>query len=225
MSLMSGSSEAQLVQKILQLIAQNRLASPGFTSDVFCPPQYATPLGMEFVAETLLDATLPLAKSLDDAVALKMSLTNAKKAGLSTTVASQLDAKISQAEQLLIQDLVKTETQEVLDMCGLASLMKAWKNMPPVDGMVMASQPGLNPDDLDSNLKEFYASLYSPPIPAFENTIRDPVLRKLARNKIASNVVNVYEELYEAIVSEKGGYDDVSFLAHTPDQVKTLFAA
>jgi hypothetical protein len=96
--------------------------------------------------------------------------------------------------------------------------------MPPVEGIVMVTQPGLNVDDLDLAMKEFYASLYSPPLPSFDN-IKDPLSRKLARQKIARSVVDAYEELYDAVMSEKGGYSDTSFLGHTPDQVKTLFSA
>jgi hypothetical protein len=180
-------------------------------------------MSLEFVAETLLEATLGLCKTLDDSVTLKLSLANAKKAGLSTTVAAHLDGRISQTEQELIADLVKAETKDVLEMVGLAPILTAWRNMPPVEGIVMATQPGLGAEDLDLAVKEFYASLYSPPLPSFDN-IKDPVLRKLARQKIAASVVDAYDELYEAILSDKGGYDDTSFLGHTPDQVKTLFS-
>lgn len=222
LSLITGSSEAFMVDGMMEQIAKVRMASPGFAVDVKCPPEFVSSLSMEFVAETLLEAALTLCKTLDDSVTLKMSLTNAKKAGLSTTIASQLDGRISQMEQTLIEDLVKSETREVLEICGLLPLIAAHRNMPPVEGIVMAMQPGLSADDLDLAVKEFYASLYSPPLPAFEN-IKDPVLRKLARQKIASSVVDAYAELYEAVMN--GGYDDLSFLGHTPDQVKTLFSA
>ena len=224
LSLLGGDSEATLVQSMVEQVSRVRVASPGFAVDVECPKEYENPLSMEFVVETLLEAAMSLCKTLDDAVTLKLSLTNAKKAGLSTTVASQLDARISQAEQTLIADLVKSETKEVLELCGLGHIVTLWRNMPLVEGITMASQPGLSVDDMDSAMKEFYTSLYSPPIPSFEN-IKDPVLRKMARTKIASNVVNLYDELYDDIISEKGGYDDMSFLGHTPDQVKTLFGA
>jgi hypothetical protein len=101
----------------------------------------------------------------------------------------------------------------------------AWKNMlTDVEGMTMASQAGLTEDDVELGMKEFYSSLYAPPLPTFEN-IKDPVLRRLARSKICDNVVQVYSDLYHAMSSEKGGYDDLSFLGHTPEQVKTLFSA
>jgi conserved oligomeric Golgi complex subunit 6 len=224
LSLISGISEASLVQSMMEQISQVRLTSPGLATDVMCPADFASSLSMEFVAETLLEAALTLCKTLDDSVTLKRSLANAKKAGLSTTIASQLDGRISQIEQNMIEDLVKSETKEVLEICGLAPLLAAWRNMPPVEGIVMVTQPGLNVDDLDLAMKEFYASLYSPPLPAFDN-IKDPLLRKLARQKIATSVVDAYEELYDAVMSEKGGYSNTSFLGHTPDQVKTLFSA
>ena len=224
LSLISGISEATLVQSMIEQISQVRLTSPGLAGDVDCPADFAPSLSMEFVAETLLEAALVLCKTLDDSVTLKRSLAHAKKAGLATTIASQLDGRISQVEQVLIEDLVKSETKEVLEICGLAPILAAWRNMPPFEGITMATQPGLSVDDLDLAMKEFYSSLYSPPLPSFES-LKDPVLRKLARQKIAGSVVDVYKELYNAVVSEKGGYSDTSFLGHTPDQVKTLFTA
>jgi hypothetical protein len=223
LSLISGRSEAILVRSMIEHISEVRVASPGFSPDVACPSDLSSRMSLEFVAETLLEATLGLCKTLDDSVTLKLSLANAKKAGLSTTVAAHLDGRISQTEQELIADLVKAETKDVLEMVGLAPILTAWRNMPPVEGIVMATQPGLGAEDLDLAVKEFYASLYSPPLPSFDN-IKDPVLRKLARQKIAASVVDAYDELYEAILSDKGGYDDTSFLGHTPDQVKTLFS-
>jgi hypothetical protein len=123
----------------------------------------------------------------------------------------------------------------------------AWKNMlTDVEGMTMASQAGLTEDDVELGMKEFYSSLYAPPLPTFEN-IKDPLLRRLARSKICDNVVHVYSDLYHSMNRarskicdnvvhvysdlyhsmnrEKGGYDDLSFLGHTPEQVKTLFSA
>jgi len=223
-TLMSGDSEAHLTKSMMELVASVRMASPGFTSDVACPHSLQSSLSMDFATETFLEASLAFCKNLDDAVTLKLTLTNAKKAGLTTTVASQMDAKIYAKEQTLIEDLVKSETIEVLEVCGLQPIVTAWRNMPDVEGIIMASQPGLSIDDLDSSLKDFYASLYSPPLPSFDS-IKDPVLRKLARSKIASNIVDVYNEFYIAVKSDKGGYDDFSFLGHTPAQVKTLFSA
>lgn len=226
LSLIGGTSEATLAQGMMERITKIRTTSPGFAMDVPCPnEEWNKGLSLELFAETLLDAAIVLCKTLDDSVILKLCLTNAKRAGLSTSVASELDARISQVEQTLIVDLVSTETKEVMEICGLGPVMTALRNMPPVEGMVMSTQPGLTTEDLDSAMKEFYASLYSPPIPSFEDTVKDPVLRKLARQTIANSVIDQYEELYIAVKSDKGGYSDLGFLGHTPEQVKTLFSA
>jgi conserved oligomeric Golgi complex subunit 6 len=224
LTLISGDSESHLAKRLMELVSTVRMASPGFAVDVACPQSLQSSLSMEFIAETLLEAALVLCKTLDDAVTLKLTLTIAKKAGLTTTVASALDAKISVREQTLIEDLVKSETTEVLEVCGLQPIVSAWRNMPDVEGITMVSQSGLAVDDLDSCLKDFSASLYSPPLPSFDS-IKDPVLRKMARSKIASNIADIYEEFYNAVQSDKGGYDNLAFLGHTPVQVRTLFAA
>ena len=114
------------------------------------------------------------------------------------------------------------------DLCGLGTLVTAWNRFKgvQVDGMTMASFPGLTTDEAERAIKEFYSSLYSPPIPSFENTIKDPTLRKLARNKIAASVCENYASIYDAMIKpEMGGYEDASFLGHDPQQVKTLFTA
>jgi hypothetical protein len=73
-------------------------------------------------------------------------------------------------------------------------------------------------------MKKFYSSLFSPPIPTFEDTIKDPEVRKIARSKTAERVVDVYRELYVAISGDRGGYADLAFMGHDPDQVKTLLS-
>ena len=72
-------------------------------------------------------------------------------------------------------------------------------------------------------MKDFYDSLYSPPTPSFD-MIRDPVLRKYARTKTAQNVVDLYATIFDTLRSERGGYDDLSFLSMAPEQVKTLLS-
>lgn len=139
-----------------------------------------------------------------------------------------LEEKLREKEEVLIDDLVKTETADVLDLCGLGSLFAAWDRFKSVhvDGMTMASFPGLAQDEAESAIKEFYSSLYSPPIPSFENTIKDPTLRKLARNKIAKSVCDNYAAIHNAMSQpDVGGYDDTIFLGHNPEQVNTLFTA
>ena len=88
----------------------------------------------------------------------------------------------------------------------------------------MSTHPGLSQRDVEAAMNKFYSSLFSPPIPTFEDEIKDPELRKVARSKTAQRVVDVYRELHAAITSEKGGYANLSFLEHDPNQVQTLMS-
>jgi conserved oligomeric Golgi complex subunit 6 len=157
---------------------------------------------------------------------LKQSISVARQGGLSDDVVTSLQDKLHEKEGALIDVLVEKESADVLDLCGLGTLVAALDrfNSVQVDGMTMASYPGLTADEAESAMKEFYSSLYSPPIPSFENTIKDPTLRKLARTKIANSISERYAVMYDAMSKpDMGGYDDLSFLGHTPQQVYTLF--
>ena len=147
---------------------------------------------------------------------------------MAAAIVSSLEEKIKDKERALIDILVKTEAADVLELCGLGTLVTAYDRFKgvQVDGMTMASFPGLAPEEAESAIKEFYSSLYSPPIPSFENAIKDPTLRKLARNEIAKSVCDSYASIYNAMSKpDVGGYDDTSFLGHSPLQVNTLFTA
>jgi hypothetical protein len=226
LNLLTGDSEASLANAMVVRIVEVRKASPGFTSDVECPPAYQQTLSLDWAADVLLEAALPSCKTLDDTVSLKQSIVVARKAELSADVANTLESKVHERETVLIDALVEKETTDVLDLCGLGVLATAWDRFKSVqvEGMVMATHPGLTPEEVQTAMKEFYSSLYSPPLPSFESTIKDPTLRKVARNKIAKNVCSAYAALYDAMSKpDKGGYDDLSFLGHTPEQVNTLF--
>jgi hypothetical protein len=174
----------------------------------------------------MIEAALPACRNLDDTVTLSQSISIARQADLGTEIATVLQNKVRSREGALIDDLVEKETVDVLDLCGLRPLVSAFENFRSVqvEGMVMASHPGLTPEEVKTAMSEFYSSLYSPPLPSFESAIKDPTLRKLARSKIAQKVCGAYEGLYETMTSpDKGGYDDLSFLGHTPRQVNTLF--
>lgn len=225
--ILTGDSEASLAHAMLLRIVDVRKASPGFASDVACPVAHRQTLSLDWACEVIVEAALPTCKTLDDTVSLRQSLAMSRQADLTYDVAAALESKVQERETALIDVLVEKETSDVLDLCGLGSLVTAWELFKGVhvDGMVMATHPGLTPDDVQSAMSEFYSSLYSPPLPSFESTIKDPTLRKLARTKIASNVSRAYAELYDAISRpDKGGYDDLSFLGHTPQQVTALFA-
>lgn len=231
LSVLTGDSEAALVHSMLVLITDVRLKSPGFSLDVACPEQWREILSMEWVTDTLLHAAK--CEQLDDAVSLKQSLAAAKRAGMSITAAEKLHEEIEAKEKALIDKLVEAETTQVLDLCGLGVLAASWRRWKEVQTntgkqgtvVTMATYPGLSVDEMEASMKEFYASLYSPPLPSLETTIKDPTARRMARSKIAEAVCDIYEKIYESAMSSSSGYADTSFLGHTPDQVKTLFSA
>ncbi|OEU10063.1 hypothetical protein FRACYDRAFT_271189 [Fragilariopsis cylindrus CCMP1102] len=200
--------------------------SPGFAEDVECPASYRNILSLDWSCNVLVEASLPACKTLDDTVTLKQSISVARRGDLTATVVASLEEKLFEKERALIDVLVEKETTDVLDLCGLGTLVTAMDRFKSVqvEGMTMASFPGLTQDEAESAMKEFYSSLYSPPIPSFENTIKDPTLRKLARTKIAMRVCDCYESLHDVMLKpDIGGYDDISFLGHQPQQVNTLF--
>ena len=88
---------------------------------------------------------------------------------------------------------------------------------------LFGTQPDLSQETLQVAMKDFYESLYAPPLPSFDG-MKDAIARKNARVKTAANVAHVYRRIYEGVKSERGGYEDLSFLGHHPDQVKTLLS-
>ncbi|KAL3924528.1 MAG: hypothetical protein SGILL_000992 [Bacillariaceae sp.] len=226
LQLLTGDSEAVLIHAMIVRIVEARKASPGFMSGVECPAAYEQRLSLDWSCDVLVKAALPSCKTLDDIVTLKHSISVAKQGKLTEDVIVSLEGELRDKETSLVDILVEKETADVLDLCGLGPLLTGWERFKgvQVEGMTMASYPGLTPDEAESSMKEFYSSLYSPPIPSFENTIKDPTLRKLARSKISASVCENYKSLYEAMSKPDGGYDDLSFLGHTPEQVLTLFS-
>jgi conserved oligomeric Golgi complex subunit 6 len=227
LSILTGDSEATFVYQMIALLADVRLGSPGFSGDVECPEDCQRSLSMEWLTETLVEGCLAKCNTLDDAIALKQSLAASKKAGMSVASAEKLDREIEQKETALIEKLVQAEAAMVLDVCGLGNLVDAWnrwknQNQPPT----MASYPGLSPSEVEAGVRDFFASLYSPPLPSLEGTIKDVAARKAVRSKIAETVCTTYAGMYQSMTSspQVGGYADTGFLIHRPDEVATLFS-
>lgn len=225
LSSQTGESETRLADALMVMIAEVRLTSPGFAQDVKCPAQCEKQLSIEWATETVVEAAMSSCQVLDDAVALKQTVASARKAGLPIIVAERLDEDIEKQEAKLVDALVEVETSKVLDLCGLGSLAGAWQRwkVTPERGE-MVSFAGLSPDDVEASMKDFYASLFSPPLPSLESAVKDPVMRRTARSKIASNICDTYAEIYEDMQTS-GGYEDLSVLGHSPAQVRTLFSA
>mmetsp|Transcript_8424 Transcript_8424/g.10653 ORF Transcript_8424/g.10653 Transcript_8424/m.10653 type:complete len:875 (+) Transcript_8424:213-2837(+) len=226
----SNETHANLTHSAILRICDVRAASPGFgpgmNMEIALVSQVASEaLSLEYLCETMMDAVIPSCSNIDDVVTMKSALQSMKKAGLSFDCASKWNNVIYEKEKNMIDAQIASDTNYVLDECGLGSIASALESMKAVyiEGMVISSHPGLSQQSLQLAMKKFYESLYDPPYPSYEN-IKDPVLRKRARNKIAENVVEVYREIYEMVTSEQGGYGDMTFLGHSPEQVKALLS-
>ena len=225
----ASESEAKLAQKVIKRIAEERVASPGFSDElgVLGEDVVSKQLSLAVLVGTMIDAALPHLRSLDDCAALNSALSVAVKCGLNASELVKWGQLIQETEKDLVEALVNAEVEEVLHACGLGGLHSALQQHMSgvyVEGMTMSSHPGLSQRDLEVSMTKFYSSLFSPPIPTFEDTIKDPEVRKVARSKTAQRVVDVYRNLYEAITSERGGYADLAFMGHNPEQVRVLLS-
>jgi hypothetical protein len=230
-SMGSSQTQAQLAQRVITLISEERVASPGFADDALAlnsdeDDLVSNQLSLSFLVRTMVDATMAHMKTLNDTIALKSAVNVASKCGLETSESTKWMKLIDDREQTLVGVLVTTEAATVLEVCGLGTIRSAIEDMNRVyiEGMTMASHPGLSAKEVEVAMKQFYSSLFSPPIPTFEDAIKDAELRKTARSRTAEIVIDVYQSVYDALNSERGGYADLSFLAHDPSQVKALLS-
>jgi len=235
-------SEATLANNIIQLLSETRASSPGFSLDAHCPlASVQTTLSLDYLCDIILEVAIPLCKTLDDCSTIKSVIATAKKAGLNSIAITKWTKLISVKELKMIDDFIGIQTIEVLYSCGIGeiydSIMKLTQDSH--ETTLLSLQPNLNQQNhIEPAFKRFYASLYSPPIPSFEE-MKDPILRRQSRTKTASNVAEgrflfysystlqfcaAYEVIYHTLKSDRGGYDDLSFLLHSPHQVKTLLS-
>jgi len=236
-ALTSNETESSLANTLIAQIADVRLSSPGFSGfeEDESQSNIKSTLSVIFLCDTLIEAAMSSCNTIDDIQSLKNSLMAARKAGLTSDRYSHWEKIVHKHEEKVVEDLIKTETDNVLYQCGLGSVWeafqrveKAFQNIPEneddnVPTSLFATQPDLSQPILEVAMKDFYSSLYSPPFPSFHN-MKDQIARKNARVKTASNVADAYRRIYEGVHGEKGGYEDLSFLGHHPDQVKTLLS-
>jgi hypothetical protein len=235
-STISGDSVAALIHQLLILLIQIRTHSPGYLDDVVleCPNAvFRQTLSIEWVSEILMGACLQKSSiTLDDIVTLKQSFMETKRMGFNVSDGGKLEETIVQKEMQLMDELIRTETAHVLDICGCSAMVHGWNHWR--DEMVagransrqMSSYSGLTASDIELGLKDFYASLYAPPIPSLENKVQDPVARKRIRSQIAQAVVTFYTEFYNAHMVSPDSTPEVRHLfIHTPQEVHTLFSA
>ena len=228
---MANDSQANLCQSVILRICDVRSTSPGFGSDyktdmVGISKDAYEALSLEYLCDTVVEAILPTCSNIDDVVTIKSALSVAKKNGLSSDSSMKWDVLLTKEEEKLVHAQIARDTNYVLDECGLGAIASALESMKAVyiEGMVLSSHPGLSQKSVENSMKRFYTSLIDLPIPSYDN-IKDPVLKKRSRSKIAENVADMYEDIYNTVKSEKGGYEDLSFLVNSPAQIRALISS
>jgi hypothetical protein len=224
----SSETQAYLCKTVILRLCDVRLTSPGFGPDAEnaadgISDDAMKALSMDYLCETLIEAVLPVCSDIDDIVAIRSALSAAKKNGLTPESASRWEESVAKEEEKMIDAQIVRDTNYVLDDCGLGSIASALEGMKAVyiEGMVVSSHPGLSQQSLEVSMKKFYTSLIDLPLPSYEN-VKDPVLKKRSKNRIAQNVADMYEEIYTMVTSEQGGYSDLSFMVNDPVQVRAL---
>jgi conserved oligomeric Golgi complex subunit 6 len=237
-SILTGESIATLMQRLIVILIQIRTSSPGYLPDIAqdCPNDTCQEsLSMEWATELLITSCFNVSTiTIDDIVTIKESFQITKRNSnvqFDPACATKLEDMILQKEMELLNQLIRDETVTVFDMCGLSAIVNGWNQWKDNtatnesrSSSIMSTQPGLTPNDIEMGIKEFYASLYSPPIPSFEMIINDPITRKMVRSNIAHAVISFYTELYNAIQTDASYNDTIrQLLQHTPNEVQALF--
>lgn len=223
----SNTSRSAVASELMIRLCQVRGASPGYGIDYGdIPEDVSNILSVEFLCETVMEDILPSCNELQDAITSKLALNSMKKIGLNADIARKWDQIISEKEQHFIDSEIEKDTKNVMDDFGLGELQSAMETLDAVfvEGMTASSHPGLSEESILMAMKVLKTTLYDPPIPSYSN-IKDPVLRKYARNKVADNVVAVYAKLHNLVQSEKGGYSNKTFLPYDPSQIKAMISS
>eukprot|EP00903_Cladosiphon_okamuranus_P006045 g5962.t1 len=116
--------------------------------------------------------------------------------------------------------LVRHQADKVLERCGVAQAVRAAEAAAERKGAVN-DLPGLQERPLSAVLRSFYSSLFTLVMPDFER-LRRPGTRADARRSTALLVAEAHETVHRLVSREDSGYEDRSFLLHTPEQVRML---
>jgi hypothetical protein len=223
----SSESQAAVASEMILRLCQVRGASPGFgivmenmdeeTSNALC---------VEFLCDHVYEPVFPLCNNLDDVVAMKAALSSMNKVGLEAGHFSQWQNACAEKEKTLIDFQIESDVKDFLQESGLGGICSAMENMEAVyvEGMVASSHPGMSHESLRKAIEVFYTTLYDPPIPSYVG-VKDPALKKYAKNKVVENITAVYEKIYDLARGEKGGYPDISFFKYDSNQVKAMLSS
>ena len=231
-------TSCKLIHSLLTKLCDVRIESPGFgphemdDGDGNKVSKIRNELSLRTTFQILFERTAldqdeintenGIIHNLEDTSLLKLAIAGAKKAGMEKESCLLWERQITTIERQMADSMIETDTKEALDEFGLKKILGLIEKA--VDDPPICKHDGLSQKHVDTALREFYASLYAPPLPMYE-TWKDPVLRKYARSKVAQNIIQAYVTIYDAITNSSiGGYSDISFVGHTPQQVKVLLS-
>lgn len=115
--------------------------------------------------------------------------------------------------------LVKHEAEVVLEASGLSELLRMMQAMA---SQGQASQlPGLDTASVGVVMRRFYASLFQIVMPTLDRLI--PMEERTeARKSIARIIADSHASVHIFVSDPSSGYNDTSFLLHSPEQVRML---
>jgi hypothetical protein len=219
--LMGDDNETSIAASLIVRISEERAASPGYADH---PSDISHQLSLAYLCDTIFQPAMEYITTLDDVALLKNALTHCQKTGMESTADKKWTQIFNARESKMVHDLIEAETARTLHQCGLGHIYESVLQVQNLltENLPLSAQPGLSQNEIDNAMKVFYASLFNPPLPHFD-TIKDADLKLQSRKRTAKNVAEVYERIYDTVMNDKSGYDNLN-LGHTPEQVRTLLS-
>ena len=214
----------ELVTSLIKSIVEVRNNSPGFDVDSSDGNDIIDVFSLRSLFETVFETVVQSCDTLEGVEMLLSTILFSRTSGLTSAQSQRWLDSIGTIESQIVDRLVEQETQKCLDECGLgyiASSFQKFENSELTSSI--SSYPGLDLETLKEGFKIFYASLYAPPLPSFDD-IKDQKKRHAARTRAVVGVANFYKAIYTKVLEDEKGYGDISFIGHNPEQVKMLLS-
>lgn len=176
-------------------------------------------------AEGLLDPSDSAVYMLNQAAALRASLeehtTTTSSGSGSAPAARAWLGKLQGEMEAWLAALVRYQSEAVLERSGLGTLLERAAAVAEAGaGGPLSAQPGLDAATVAQTMKGFYSGLFA--LPQFER-LQAPSLRAEARQRTAVRIAEAHEKAHALLDKPENEYADrVSFLFHTPEQVRIL---
>lgn len=125
------------------------------------------------------------------------------------------------------ESLVQAAANDMLAACGMLAKLAAVKAASDASSSgVLASTPGVTPDELRPVINAFLASLASPAYVTLYDRVQNARVRSRVRRDTGAVLAAAYARLYDAVTSPRAGYtalcDVTAMLRQTPAQVALL---